>query len=95
MTTFAMFTDAGNNAVASLVTDAKRFGMDWPQVNFALQILARKPEFAEATDTAVREAVFCALFEVDEIVEVVGNRIPSSRPQIALNRPRFKKENNL
>jgi hypothetical protein len=93
MTTFAMFTDAGNNAVASLVTDAKRFGMDWPQVNFALQILARKPEFAEATDTAVREAVFCALFEVDEIVEVVGNRIPSSHSHAL--KPRFIKENNL
>ncbi len=95
MTTFAMFTDAGNNAVASLVTDAKRFRMDWPQVNFALQILARKPEFAEATDTAVREAVFCALFEVDEIVEVVGNRIPSSRPHALNLKPRFIKENNL
>jgi hypothetical protein len=61
MTTFAMFTNAGNNAVASLVTDAKRLGMDWPQVDFALQILARKPEFMEVTDTAVREAVYCAL----------------------------------
>ena len=61
MTYYAMFTDAGNNAVASLVTDAKRLGMDWPQVYFALQILARKPEYLEATDTAVREAVYCAL----------------------------------
>ena len=61
MTTFAMFTNAGNNAVASLVTDAKRLGMDWPQVDFALQVLARKPEYLEATDTAVREAVYCAL----------------------------------
>lgn len=61
MTTFAMFTNAGNNAVASLVTDAKRLGMDWPQVEFALQVLARKPEYLEATDTAVREAVYCAL----------------------------------
>lgn len=61
MTTFAMFTNAGNIAVASLVTDAKRLGMDWPQVEFALQILARKPEYLEATDTAVREAVYCAL----------------------------------
>ena len=66
MTTFAMFTNAGNNAVASLVTDAKRLGMDWPQVDFALQILARKPEFMEATDTAVREAVYDACgFETD------------------------------
>ena len=61
MTTFAMFTNAGNNAVTSLVTDAKRLGMDWPQVEFALQVLARKPEYLEATDTAVREAVYCAL----------------------------------
>ena len=61
MTYFAMFTNAGNNAVASLVTDAKRLGMDWPQVDFALQVLARKPEYLEATDTAVREAVYCAL----------------------------------
>ena len=60
MTYFAMFTDAGNSAVASLVTDAKRLGLDWPAVHFALQVLSRRPEYAEATDTAVREAVYDA-----------------------------------
>ena len=60
MTDFAMFTPEGNAAVASLVTDAKRLGLDWPAVHFALQVLSRRPEYAEATDTAVREAVYDA-----------------------------------
>lgn len=60
MNDFAMFTDAGNAAVASLVTDAKRLGLNWPAVYFALQVLSRRPDFAEATDTAVREAVYDA-----------------------------------
>lgn len=66
MKNFGMFTDAGNNAIASLIADAKRLGLEWPQVYFCLQVLARKPEFAEATDTAVREAVYDALqFETE------------------------------
>lgn len=60
MKNFRMFSDAGNNAVASLVVDAQKLGFDWPQVYFCLQVLARKPEFAEALDTAVREAVYDA-----------------------------------
>ena len=58
---YGMFTEAGNKAIASLVDDAKRLGLEWPQVYFCLQVLARKPEFAEATDTVVREYVYDAL----------------------------------
>lgn len=58
---YGMFTEAGNAAIESLVDDAQRLGLEWPQVYFALQVLSRKPQFAEATDTAVREAVYDAL----------------------------------
>jgi hypothetical protein len=58
---FGMFTEAGNEAIDSLVTGAKKLELDWPAVYFALTVLARNPKFSEATDTAVREAVYDAL----------------------------------
>ena len=61
MTYYAMFTDAGNQAIDGLVTVARALELEWPAVDFALQVLSRRPAFAEATDTAVREAVYCAL----------------------------------
>jgi hypothetical protein len=60
MNDFAMFTPEGNNAVAQLVTEAKQLNLAWPAVYFALRILARNPNFGEATDTAVRECVYDA-----------------------------------
>ena len=57
---YGMFSDAGNEAIDSLVSDVKRLGLDWSTVLFALQVLARNPKFSEATDTAVREYVYDA-----------------------------------
>ena len=67
MAYYAMFTDAGNQAIDSLVTDAKKLGFEWPQVAFCLEVLSRRPEFSEATDTAVREAVYSAIFETESV----------------------------
>jgi hypothetical protein len=58
---YGMFTDAGNEAIDGLVTTAKALDLQWKEVYFALQVLARKPEFAEATDTMVREYVYDAM----------------------------------
>lgn len=60
--TYAMFSDFGNDAVAAIVRSAKILKMDWPTVENELVQLAKREEFAEATDTAVREAVYCELF---------------------------------
>jgi hypothetical protein len=63
MTDYAMFTEFGNDAVDAIVRSAKILKLDWPQVVEELSALAsRFPEdFGEATDTAVRECVYCAL----------------------------------
>ena len=60
--TYAMFSDFGNDAVAAIVRSAKILKMDWPTVESELEKLSQRKEFAEATDTAVREAVYCELF---------------------------------
>ena len=58
---FGMFTEAGNQAIDGLVTVAKAMELSWPEVYNALEVLADNPKFGEATDTAVREAVYSAL----------------------------------
>ena len=60
---YGMFTDFGNDAVNAIVRTAKALKMDWPQVYNELSSLAKRfPEdFGEATDTAVREAVYFSL----------------------------------
>lgn len=59
---YGMFTEFGNDAVAAIVRSAKVLKMDWPAVEAELYSLAERfPEFSEATDTAVREAVYTAL----------------------------------
>lgn len=60
--TYAMFSDFGNDAVAAIVRSAKILKMDWPTVESELEKLSQRKEFAEAMDTAVREAVYCELF---------------------------------
>jgi len=60
---YSMFTDFGNDAVDAIVRSAKVLKMDWAQVENELTSLAdRFPEFEEATDTSVREAVYMTLF---------------------------------
>lgn len=61
MSYYGMFSDAGNQAVDGLVTVAKAMELNWPEVYAALCKLAENPKFGEATDTAVREAVYDAL----------------------------------
>jgi len=59
---YGMYTDAGNHAVEAIVRRARILQMQWANVAADLNDLAhRYPEFAEATDTEVRECVYCAL----------------------------------
>ena len=56
---FGMFTDAGNLAVYGIALTAKSLsGISWSKVQNALELLAEKEGFEEATDTEVREAVY-------------------------------------
>jgi len=55
---FGMFSDEGNQAVAEVVEFATKMDMDWNSVYGLLQQLSKKADFAEATDTMVREIVY-------------------------------------
>ena len=57
---YAMYTQFGNDAVDAIVRSAKILKMDWPQVYKELESLANRfpNDFAEATDTMVREMVY-------------------------------------
>jgi hypothetical protein len=59
---YDMYTDFGNDAVDAIVRTAKVLKMSWPQVYAELESLAQRfpNDFGEATDTAVREAVYVA-----------------------------------
>lgn len=63
MKDYAMFTEFGNDAIAAIVRQARVFNMSWDQVNDELYALAKRfpNDFGEATDTAVREAVYIEL----------------------------------
>jgi predicted RecB family nuclease len=65
MKSFGMFTVVGDVVVASLVEQAieNYRGYDW--LEDQLMKLSKVSCFAEATDTAVREACYIALEEVD------------------------------
>lgn len=65
---YGMFTDFGNDAVDAIVRSARISNMSWPQVLRELSRLAEKPDFAEATDTVVRECVYDALRFADQDV---------------------------
>lgn len=59
---YGMFTDAGNSAVDSIVEMARKHQLSWPTVRAMLAALALEEAYEEATDTAVREAVYETLF---------------------------------
>lgn len=59
--TYAMFTDAGNQKVASIVQFASKHDLTWSEVLPMLRNLADQDGFGEAMDTAVRECVYEAL----------------------------------
>lgn len=58
MKDFAMFTEMGNDAVAAIVEMAKKAMLPWSTVESMLEVLSQNETYAEATDTAVREAVY-------------------------------------
>jgi hypothetical protein len=60
MTNFAMFTDAGNDAVGSIVRLAITQNLSWTVVQGLLKALSQDERFEEVNDTAVREAVYGA-----------------------------------
>jgi hypothetical protein len=55
---YGMFTDAGNAAVHSIVQGAISNDLSWLETYQCLVNLAENPDFAEATDTMVRELVY-------------------------------------
>lgn len=69
MRDYQMFTEEGNAAVAKIVDAAielhevSEYGLEtvWNWACGELAALARKESFAEADDTAVREAVYNAI----------------------------------
>ena len=65
MSDYQMFTDTGNAAVAAIVEDAvDRYTNPtdaWERCYTELEKLQTVEGFSEATDTAVREAVYAAL----------------------------------
>ena len=63
---FGMFTKDGNELVHIICIKAKLYDKDWPTVYRDLQDLAGSEDYAEATDTEVRECVYQYLgFETD------------------------------
>ena len=61
MKTYAMFTKKGDSVVAKIVSAAKVAGLAWTTVDAMLTELAKDARYSEATDTAVREAVYIEL----------------------------------
>lgn len=58
MTTYGMFTSAGNAAVGAIVNLATSQNLTWSVTNELLEALSQDERFSEATDTAVREYVY-------------------------------------
>jgi len=58
---YAMFTELGNAGVHAIVVAARANKLSWVQVHRALHHLSEFKEFAEATDTMVREMVYDAV----------------------------------
>ena len=61
MKEFGMFTEQGNALIRGIVFTAKSAGLDWDQVNEILWDVSTLDGFEEASDTAVREAVYMEL----------------------------------
>lgn len=64
MQDFGMFTDRGNAAVAFIVSYHRQYKSNWELVEQNLRDLAwyDGEAFGEATDTAVKECVYQALY---------------------------------
>ena len=55
---YGMYTDAGNSAVESIVEMARKHQLSWHTVYDMLEAISLEEAYEEATDTAVREAVY-------------------------------------
>lgn len=55
---YGMYTDAGNSAVDSIVEVARKHQLTWPTVVGMLEAISLEEAYEEATDTAVKEAVY-------------------------------------
>ena len=55
---YGMFTDAGNSVIGSLVEMARKHQLSWHTVHDMLEAISLEEAYEEATDTAVREAVY-------------------------------------
>lgn len=58
---YGMYTEFGNDAVDAIVRRARILNTSWTAVERDLMALSEREDFAEAMDTAVREAVYLAL----------------------------------
>ncbi len=61
MSYFGMYSKAGDAAVGAIVKMASEKMWNWEMTEAALYQLSEISEFEEATDTAVREIVYCTL----------------------------------
>ena len=59
---YGMYTDAGNAVIGSLVEMARKHQLSWHTVYDMLEAISLEEAYEEATDTAVREAVYETLF---------------------------------
>ena len=59
---YEMFTDAGNAVVGDMVDLAIKYQLSFSTVEAMLTALATEEAFGEATDTAVREAVYHTIY---------------------------------
>jgi hypothetical protein len=55
---YGMFSQDGNQRVQRLLREARLHGWSFEKLERHLTLLAKVPGFSEATDTAVREAVY-------------------------------------
>jgi len=66
---YGMYTDAGNEAVDSIVEMARKHQLSWRTVKYMLAALALEEAYDEASDTAVREAVYETLVGNQNLVD--------------------------
>ena len=59
---YGMYTDAGNAVVNSIVEMGRKHQLSWHTVHDMLEAISLEEAYEEATDTAVREAVYETLF---------------------------------
>ena len=66
---YGMFTDAGNAVVDSIVEMGRKHQLSWHTVYDMLEAISLEEAYEEATDTAVREAVYETLFASQHSVD--------------------------